>query len=574
MSASATYSTVVAVLNGLSIALLGVLLLFAGTYLVTYIKFQLDFRKFNTASDGTNLHAPHLPMVIPWLGHAVSLLSMKPHKFWSELFSWYPHSAGACSITLGGIATAVIFDTSAAQYLLRDRKLGRDEMNIRVTHQGLGLSLAESEQLYEHHIPVKQGEIPGHVYNDKMNVEYMLKTERVNEMTAEFVNFFTQQVSQEFKDATDEISLNKWLRRIMFHASTTALMGSKILEVIPDLEQLFFQFDQDMLSLFFGLPRFMVPKQIANRDKTTTALIKWHEAVAEESDGKVTDPDAVVWEPLYGSRINRARQLFYRKKNLPVRAWSGLDLGMMFGISSNAIPAAGWMLMHILDSRRAENEARHEPTLYDHIMSELRECQNQDRTLDIPRLVNQPILLSTLHEILRIYVDNLVSREVPTDLTLPLSHASTPSTSKEQPQRSLFVRAGSQIMLPTYPAHMNVETWQAPDQPPPHVFFPYRFLTAPPTATASDKPTFTTAPYNGMFFPFGGGKTMCPGRVFAKQEIIASVAMVLLAFEFEVLGYVDAKGRPTERFPGLRDSLPGSAVMVASGDMRVSVRRR
>ncbi|KAK5096250.1 hypothetical protein LTR70_003111 [Exophiala xenobiotica] len=576
MSASTTYSTAFTVLNVLSIALLSALLLFAGIYLFSYIKFQLDFHKFNAASDGTNLRAPHLPFAIPWVGNAPSFLSMTPHKFWSELFSWYPRSAGACSITLGGNPTAVIFNAPASQYLLRDRKLGRDQFNVQITSQGLGLSLAESELYYQHHTPVKQGELPGHVENDKIHVEYMLKTERVNEMTAEFVHSLRQQVSQELKDTSGEISLNKWLRRIMFHASTTALLGSKILEVIPDLEHLFFQFDQDMLSMFFGLPKFMIPKQVANRDKAVNAYIKWHETVAKESDGKIVDPEGVAWEPLYGSRLNRARQLGYRKKNLPVRAASGLDLGMTFGISSNAIPAAGWMLMHILDSTRPENKVKGEPTLYEHIMSELADSQNPDGTLNIPTLINQPILLSTLHEVLRIYVDTLVSRQVPTDLSLPLSHAPspTPGSQKEQPQRSLFLKAGSLMMMPTYPAHTNPDTWQNPDQPPPNIFFPYRFLTAPPTATASDKPIFTTAPYNGMFFPFGGGKTICPGRVFAKQEIIASVAVVLLAFEFDVLGYVDGKGKATGRFPGLRDTLPGSAVMVASGDVRVNVKRR
>ena len=574
MFASAFYPGTSVVFNVLSIAILVVLSLFAGVYLFTYCRFRIDLHKFQNASHGQNLRPPHLPIAIPWVGNAPSFLSKKPHKFWSELFSWYPRAAGACSITLGGNSTAVIFNAPASQYLLRDRKLGRDEFNEQVVVQGLGLSKAESEVYYEHRTPVKHGAMPGHIEQEKTNVEYLLKTERVNEMTAEFIHSLRQQVSQAFIDGPSEINLNSWLRTVMFVASTTALMGTKILEVTPDLEQLFFQFDQDMLSMFFGLPKFMIPKQVANRDKALDALVRWHEAVATASNGKIVDPEATAWEPLYGSRINRARQLYYRKKNLPVRAASGLDLGMLFGISSNAIPAAGWMLMHILNSTRPENKVKGEPTLYEHIMSELRESQNPDGTLNLSVLLNQPILLSTLHEVLRIYVDTLVSRQLPTDMTLPLSHPPVSGSGKSEPQRSLFLKAGSLIMMPTYPAHTNPETWQNPDQPPPDVFFPYRFLTAPPTATVSDKPIFTTTPYNGMFFPFGGGKTICPGRVFAKQEIIASVAIVLLTFEFDVLGYVNEKGRSTGQFPGLRDTFPGSVVMVAKGDVQVRVKRR
>ncbi|KAK5937197.1 hypothetical protein PMZ80_010497 [Knufia obscura] len=568
-----------AVLNAVSIALLSVLSLFAGVYLFTTIRFKLAYRKFNDASHGQNLRPPKLPVTIPWVGHAPSFLSWKPHKFWAELFSWYPRAVGACTITLGGNSTAVIFNTSAAQYLLRDRKLGRDDQNQQVVVQGLGLSKADCESYYEYHTPPAKGAVAGHIESEKINVEYLLKTDRVNEMTTEFLNTFKQQVSQAFPDGATEINLNGWLRTVMFQASTTALMGSKILEIIPNLEELFFQFDQDMMSLFFGLPKFMVRKQVTNRDQALNTLTQWHQAVEQESNGKIIDPEAAPWEPLYGSRVNRARQLYYRKKNLPVRARSGLDLGMLFGISSNAIPATGWMLMHILDSTRPENKptTKDEPTLYTHIMSEIRESQNPDGTLNIPTLINQPILLSTLHEVLRVYVDVLISRQVTHDMTLPLSHPPTSNSTTKftpSPSRSLFLPANTLIMLPSYPSHTNPATWQQPSQPPPSTFHPYRFLSAPPDAKSTDKPIFTTTPYNGMFFPFGGGKTICPGRVFAKQEILASVALCLLAFEFEVVGCVDERGKMTDRFPGLRDTLPGSAVMVASGDMRVSVKRR
>jgi len=67
---------------------------------------------------------------------------------------------------------------------------------------------------------------------------------------------------------------------------------------------------------------------------------------------------------------------------------------------------------------------------------------------------------------------------------------------------------------------------------------------------------------------------MCPGRVFAKQEVFSAVAMVLLNFEFDVLGFVDDKGKSTPKFPGLRSSYQGSGVMVASGDLSVKIRKR
>ena len=67
---------------------------------------------------------------------------------------------------------------------------------------------------------------------------------------------------------------------------------------------------------------------------------------------------------------------------------------------------------------------------------------------------------------------------------------------------------------------------------------------------------------------------MCPGRVFAKQEVLAAVAMILLKFEFDVKGFVDEKGRKANGFPGLRRGFLGSSVMLPGGDLIVDVRPR
>ena len=77
-----------------------------------------------------------------------------------------------------------------------------------------------------------------------------------------------------------------------------------------------------------------------------------------------------------------------------------------------------------------------------------------------------------------------------------------------------------------------------------------------------------------MFFPFGGGKTMCPGRTFAKQEVFVALALVVLTFDVEFLGFVDGKRRATNKFPGLRTTYLGSAVLNMDGDAQVRIRPR
>lgn len=558
------------VLNVLAVGLLTICSFFTAVYLYTFLRFQLDYRRFTTSEHGKQLKPPHLPYTIPWIGNAPSFLVKKPHKFWTEVFSWYPRSAGSFWMTLGGNPTAVIFNAPGVHYIMKDRKLDRQKFNVQVAVQGLGMTPEDVEKYYEHHTAMKPGQMPAHIAEEKRNVEYLMKPERTNELTADFMKELQRQTSGAFADGPEEITLYKWLRSTMFRASTIALMGEKVFEVAPNLETLFFQFDQDMLSMFFGLPKLLLRREYSNRDKTIDALTEWQELVRKLSNDVIPDPEKVQWEPLYGSRYNRARHVNYRARGLNPRSAAGLDMGMLFGLSSNAIPATGWMLMHILGSTQSE-ASKKDATLYEYIMTELREAQNPNGSIDIPVLVNQPVLLSTLHEVLRVYVDVLVSRQIDHDTALPLSK---PETSGDKSSlRSLFLKAGDMVMMPSYPSHTNPE-WQSEGQPSPNRFYPYRFLSAPPFASKDDKPIFSTTPYSGMFFPFGGGKTICPGRSFARQEILGAVAAILLTFDFELLGYVDGKGQSSNHFPTIRDSLPGSGVCAASGDARVRVKRR
>lgn len=468
-------------------------------------------------------------------------------------------------LTMGGQTSNVVFDATAAHFILKDRKLGRNKFTEMVVTNGFGLSADDCEKFCGYNEKVEPGKIPAVVRQEKLNAEYLLKTERVNELTAEFISVFRKQVADTFADEPGQVNLYEWLRTIMFTASTTAFWGDRILKAIPNLEELFFTFDQEMLSMFYGLPDFMISRQIANRERIHKAVSDWYATAEKETGGVIADPATVAWEPIYGSRLSRARQLYSREQGLSARGIAGTEVGSLFGLSSNAIPATGWMLFHILDTIKDTSES----TLYTEITSEIQASKNDDGTINVALLVNQPILQSTMHEVLRMYVDTLITREIDRDMSLPLT------SEKSDKPRFISVKKNSLVIMPTYPAHTN-PCWQSveyPHHPPANVFYPYRFLTSDPS-DPSQKPVFTTAHAAGKFFPFGGGRTVCPGRIFAKQEIVGGVAIMLDTFDFKVLGYLDEQKKPSEKFPFLRDSLPGSALMVPGGDMKLSVTRR
>ena len=175
--------------------------------------------------------------------------------------------------------------------------------------------------------------------------------------------------------------------------------------------------------------------------------------------------------------------------------------------------------------------------------------------LDIQALTSLPLLQSVYTECLRLRVSIIVTRQLRTDLSLS----------------GYTLKAGNAVMLPCWAAHSEAAVWSDRDHPV-ESFWPERFL-----ATADDgcgKPVFSMSTEPGHFFPFGGGSSICPGRFFAKQEILAAVAIMIAAFEMEVVAFVDEDGAVSARGPESSMENAGTGVLLPDRDIRVRMRRR
>jgi len=299
------------------------------------------------------------------------------------------------------------------------------------------------------------------------------------------------------------------------------------------------------------LPKSIYPKEYEIMDKVLTGMQRWQRAVQEESKGEPVDPKGPIsWEPVYGSRVMRARTKYLSSLGITAETKVAADFGFIFGLASNAIPSACWMLLHILDPNG-------DKTLLPRVMTELKTAQNSDGGLNVPHLISLPLLQSIFQEILRLYVDALVARDIHDDLILPFEDGKT----------SMVFRKGTAILAPSYISHRDESSWEAPGDG----FYAERFLRQDPE---TGEGVFSMTGTAGRFFPFGGGKTICPGRVFAKQEVLAAVAMTLLQFEIEPLGYVDMKGEDSTKFPGLMPAFGGTGVMAMAGDLKVRMKKR
>jgi cytochrome P450 len=169
--------------------------------------------------------------------------------------------------------------------------------------------------------------------------------------------------------------------------------------------------------------------------------------------------------------------------------------------------------------------------------------------LDLGKLAALPLLKSIYMECLRLYASIPLTRMLRTDMDVD----------------GYTLRRGNFILAPSYLAHYNENVWSVPGHPA-DTFWAERFLHKE-TADAGTKVA------TGDFFPYGGGLFSCPGRHFAKQELLAAVALLLLKFDFEFLGYVDRSGRPSPCGPKFREHFESAGVVQPDRDLLVRMHK-
>ncbi|KAK0937496.1 hypothetical protein LTR29_010934 [Friedmanniomyces endolithicus] len=476
-------------------------------------------------------------------------------------------------VLLNSLTSRHVQSPSAVQALFKAKSPSRDVFDRDVFQKVFQLS---NDQI--HNLEA------GRHHEVEMNSKYLTNFERVNELTAGLTKVLDEVLAKDSQEIEkfEDIGLYQWLRDRLFTASTRALFGDELLKMYPAYCEDFYAFDGDLLSFFFSLPSFMMGDAFRRRRRIIGELESWSKKMHELSGGTPIDPEGPAWEPIFGSRLNRARQLDYKTRNLTPRTGASLDLGLTFGLASNVIPATGWMLMHLLNPSA-------DPSILPRILKELHEAELPDGTLDIPVLVSQPLLQSLWTETLRLYLDALVTRNLTEDLLLPLD---------EDGKRVVRLRKGENVFAPSWLGHHDPVTWSSPGKVAANEFDAERFVVRD---AKIGRESFSVGGTAGKYFPFGGGRTVCPGSkfvlgrlicmapyrkrilaywyrvttgIFAKQEALGALAMVLLRFDFEVLGFVDEKKKPTEAFPGLARAFVGSAVVVPGGDVRVKIRRK
>lgn len=359
-------------------------------------------------------------------------------------------------------------------------------------------------------------------------------------------------------DWIEKPDLYYFLREIMFQANIDAFFGPSMRSLNPEMDKYFGQYEDHAGFLASPKPRWLRPEAERARDRCLAVLMGWRCNAERESENLRVDEDA-VWDSTWGSyAIRRRNKLLDGTDGLfdDVRNRASLDLAFVFAyvyylshshlyhkflltihhhsLTSNVIPATFWYLFSVLATPNLLSRTRHE------ISKEMPQS-SVFLASRATKLTSSSLLQAIYAETLRLNVITLITRTV----------------KKETKVGPYLLRKGQNIMVSTHIEHLNPQ-WDVTTDDQLHrstEFYPDRFLTIPERNPKSKPPipmayipeieqehlrdeyeaVFSLDGRQGQFLPFGIGEHMCPGRHFAKHQMIVTFAALVSRFDIELL---------------------------------------
>jgi cytochrome P450 len=213
----------------------------------------------------------------------------------------------------------------------------------------------------------------------------------------------------------------------------------------------------------------------------------------------------------------------------------------------NAIVTTSWIVFEIF----------RDPNLLAKVRNEVDHCRTSGGAghvrFDIDKLLLQPVLQAAYAETLRLKMHFYIIR-MPDRIDMSVQDWVIP-------RRKVIVTS-------TTAAHMDakVRNTGVNNEHPVKGFWVGRFLSNP--TDAADAPTFTTKELDGSWIPYGGGPRQCPGRHFAKRQILLTTALMVTLFDCEIL----ETGKDVQEDVSLQGF--GGGISKPAGKVPIRLRRR
>lgn len=267
-----------------------------------------------------------------------------------------------------------------------------------------------------------------------------------------------------------------------------------------------------------------------------------------------------------------------------------MTLTFQSSANANSIIASTWFLLETLLDPALEKRVHHRlPTASLFPLPNSNNSKSSIPTFDAIKLCFDPLLQSIYAETLRLCVGVLLVRE---------------PTRDNYSFRGWWIKKTEFLSISTRTEAMNPEIWGTGGDDDPHpldTFWADRFIVDPADPNSGplrnpkgksqnskpnnfssqsnqavkndneiniEKPYFSLDGLSASWIPYGGGLSHCPGRHFAKRQMILSTAIFLSAFDIEL---IEEKGK---RRPNVNMSCFGFGAMPPDRKIPFRIRRR
>lgn len=282
------------------------------------------------------------------------------------------------------------------------------------------------------------------------------------------------------------LDLHVWLRDNITTATTRSVYGPRSPFEDKAVADAFWAFEKGLMSILIGVfPAITARKATAARAKVAKAFLQYYQS------------DALEMASAYAKNRYHAQV----KNKITLEDMARFEMGGSLAVLVNTVPASFWTLVLFYSH----------PGLLAKLRKEVDACTDTKtvdgatfKVLDIATLkASCPLLLSAYQEVLRYRSMGVSVREVVEDTFLD----------------QWLLKKGAILQMPSRVIHQDARLWgESVDE-----FDPRRFL-------AEEK---GSRPSDFCFRAFGGGKTLCPGRHFATNEVLAVVALFISQFEMK-----------------------------------------
>ena len=134
---------------------------------------------------------------------------------------------------------------------------------------------------------------------------FLAHTKHSNLMAAKYFEVFSERLALYPLGEWTELRLMEMLKVDMVECAVVALFGKQILKMNPEFVDIYWELDEVIGELAFGLPRAVNPRPYKSRDKFHAMMGKYVESAWDHYDWDAPGAEDADWDEHFGARLNR-----------------------------------------------------------------------------------------------------------------------------------------------------------------------------------------------------------------------------------------------------------------------------